>query len=74
MDREPPITICDLYPDLSEAEREEAETNLRRYLNVLVRMAERLHSEGGSINDLPNLTDPSERTNIQDERSKPSNY
>jgi hypothetical protein len=53
------ITIRELYPDFTEEELKEAEENLRGYLGVLIRMAERLHAEGRSINDLPDLT-PSE--------------
>jgi hypothetical protein len=47
-----PITIADLYPQLSEEQQGEAAANLRQYLAVLLRMAERLDSEGKSINDL----------------------
>ena len=47
-----PITIADLYPQLSKEQQEEAEANLRHYLAALLRMAERLDAEGKSINDL----------------------
>jgi hypothetical protein len=52
MNNQKPIIICDLYPDFTREEQEQAETNLRRYLASLLRMAERLESEGRSINDL----------------------
>jgi hypothetical protein len=44
--------ITDLYPEFTKEEREEAEANLRHYLAVLLRMSDRLASEGRSINDL----------------------
>jgi hypothetical protein len=69
-----PITIRDLYPDFRDAELEEAEANLRRYLTVLIRMAERLHAEGRSLSELAELTVLPERSNVQDERSNPSNH
>jgi hypothetical protein len=52
MQDEKQIGIADLYPDFTKAELEEAEANLRRYMAVLVRMSQRLSSEGRSINDL----------------------
>lgn len=84
MDNQAPIAINDLYPNFSAEELEEAEANLRRYLAVLVRMAERLAAEGRSINDLGDsprqaraagdLTVSPEVTNIHDERSNPSSH
>lgn len=53
MKQREPITIADLYPQLSEQQREEAAQNLRQYLAVLLRIAERHDAEGKSINDLP---------------------
>jgi hypothetical protein len=53
MKHEYPITIADLYPELSREQQEEAGANLRQYLAVLLRMTERLECEGKSINDLP---------------------
>lgn len=52
MHADKPITIGELYPKFSKEEREEAEANIRRYLAALLRMVERLASEGRSINDL----------------------
>lgn len=52
MQSQTPITVADLYPEFTKQELEEAETNLRRYLAALLSMAERLESEGRSINDL----------------------
>ena len=52
MQNQTAITISDLYPDFTKQELEEAEANLQRYLAVLLRMSERLSSEGRSISDL----------------------
>ena len=52
MQDQTPIAISDLYPEFSKQELDEAETNLRRYLAVLLRMSDRLASEGRSIDDL----------------------
>ena len=52
MQAEKPITIADVYPEFTKEELDEAEANLRRYLAVLLRMSDRLASEGRSINDL----------------------
>jgi hypothetical protein len=51
MDDRSPITIRGLYPQFTDGELEEAETNFRRYLTVVIAMAERLHLEGRSILD-----------------------
>jgi hypothetical protein len=52
MQDEKQIGLADLYPKFTSVELEEVEANLRRYLAVLLRMSERLESEGRSINDL----------------------
>lgn len=39
------ITIADLYPELSPSERAEAEYNLKRYLNLVWRIYERVRRE-----------------------------
>jgi hypothetical protein len=74
-----PISLHHLYPHLTEAELEIAESNLRRYVAVMVRIYERIRSEQGPEaakrlaygDDLTLL--PSSPT-IPDERSnKPQN-
>lgn len=52
MKNQTPITLADLYPDLTKEARDEADANLRRYLAVLLRMSDRLVGEGRSITDL----------------------
>lgn len=66
-----PITISDLYPDFTEEQREEAEANLRRYLEVLIRMAERLRAEGRSINELADLTCSPGKANVHEKVESP---
>jgi hypothetical protein len=39
-------TIRDLYPDLTEEESVKAEENMERYLELVLRIFERLESEG----------------------------
>lgn len=41
-----PITIRDLYPNMSDAELAEAEANLKAYVAVIVRIYDRLKAEG----------------------------
>ena len=40
------ITLRDLYPHFTEDQLVAAELNIRRYLAVIVRIAERLEAEG----------------------------
>jgi hypothetical protein len=78
MDREQKITLRDLYPTFSEEQIAEAEANFRRYLAVVIGIAERLHREGRSIlDDLetdsgPDLTVSPVSPMIPDERSNNS--
>jgi hypothetical protein len=46
------LTVAELYPELSKEEMDTAAENIRRYLAVLLHMAERLEAEGKTINDL----------------------
>ncbi len=43
-----PPTIRDPYPHFTEAERQEAEDNLDRYLEIVIGIFERLHPDSGS--------------------------
>jgi hypothetical protein len=69
-----PLTIRDLYPDMDEERLLEAEHNLRRYVQIICRIHERLKAEGKSWPGLGtrNLTIgrtssiiPTERSNSQ---------
>jgi len=70
-----PITIRDLYPDMSEDELAVAEANLRRYVASIVRIYERIRAEGGSW-PAPgigsNLTTSGNHPSIPHERSNSS--
>lgn len=62
------VTIRDLYPYFTQEQLDEAEANLRRYLSVMLRIAERLRSEGYCLTD-PDLTRSRPSPTIHDERS-----
>ena len=73
---EKPITIRDLYPHMTEEELAVAEANLKRYVAVIVRIYDRLHSEGKSwpapitcLDHHPDLTLSADDFTIPDERS-----
>jgi hypothetical protein len=68
MPTNPPITLRDLYPEVSEDQLKEAEFNIERYLAVMIRIASRLRSEGCDLSD-PNLTISEPSRTIQRERS-----
>lgn len=63
-------TIRDLYPDCSDEEMEQAEANIRRYLGVITRIAERMAAENRAP-QRGDLTDSEPRATVSDERSKP---
>jgi hypothetical protein len=42
---EEPIRMCDLYPHLNEEQLKEAEENFDRYLEIVLRIYERLNSD-----------------------------
>ncbi len=70
-----PITIRDLYPDMTEPQLQEAEANLRRYIAIIWRIYERLKAEGRPWPGLPargpagDLTVPPGSSTIPTERS-----
>jgi hypothetical protein len=43
--QEEPITMRDLYPHLNEEQLKEAEENFRRYLEIALRIYERIRSD-----------------------------
>ena len=69
MNEEKEITLREIYPEFSDAEIAEAESNIRRYLAVLIRIAERLQAEGYTPDDL-DLTLSGTESIIPGERSK----
>jgi len=74
MPDERPITIKQLYPELSEEELRVAEDNVRRYVAIIWRIYERLKAEGkqwpGIDSEDFNLTDSSGSLTIPNQRSK----
>jgi hypothetical protein len=50
----PPLTIANLYPQLNEEQRKEAEENLERYLALMMRIYNRIQRSQGhqSLNAL----------------------
>jgi hypothetical protein len=52
----PEITIRDLYPHLSEERLQEAEENLERYLEVVLRIYERIQADPEAAACLRSLT------------------
>ncbi len=69
MDKKPPPTLRDLYPDLNDEQLAEVEDTWERYLALVLRIFERLESQTDSsanhltqkANELPcNLQEPNE--------------
>ena len=46
MDQNEPITIGDLYPELSSEEQQEAQKNVENYLRTVKKIYDRLQAEG----------------------------
>lgn len=59
-------TIEDLYPELSPEEQEEAERNLRAYLELVVRIFERIRQQPGGEAILRQLTEDEATRNLED--------
>jgi len=57
MEQHRTITIRDLYPHMSEAELGVAEANLKRYVALIIRIHDRLKSEGKSWPEPPSEFD-----------------
>jgi hypothetical protein len=54
------LTMRDLYPHLNDAQLEEAEENFQRYLEIALRIYERLRAEKGIV-DNRTFDSPNER-------------
>ena len=66
-----PITLRALYPRLSDAQLNQAEANVRCYLAVLMRIADRLNADACPASDAePSLTSCHTNANIP-QRSNP---
>ncbi len=66
------ITLGDLYPLLDQQERSEAEGNLDRYLELALRVYERIRADDLECVQLRALTAPEARSRIQNTGSSPS--
>ena len=66
------ITIRDLYPHLSEAQLKEAEENLGRYLELELRVYERILADPEAYGRFRALTASKQRSTMDGERSNPS--
>ncbi len=62
--QENPISIADLYPDLTTEEQSEAEDNLRRYLAVVRQIFEHIQTEKPKI-----LTELRRRARLRKEKA-----
>ena len=71
MEQHQPTTLRDLYPHFTDEQLEEAEANLERYLAVMMRIAERLRSEGYDLT-APDLTVPEMNASIPDVKVEPN--
>jgi len=59
--KEPDITIRDLYPHFTEEQLKDAEENLRRYLELALRIYERIRSNPDEYARFRSLTDLNRR-------------
>lgn len=64
-------TIRDLYPHLSEEELKEAEENLERYLELSLRMYERIRSDPKAYAQFKALTASNTKATMESYRSNP---
>ena len=62
-------TIEDLYPELSPEQLEEAEQNLRAYLELVVRIFERVRKEPGGEELIQALTEGENGRMVEDGRT-----
>ena len=69
MDKSQPITIRELYPNMTDDELAVAEANLKRYVAAIVRIYDRLTAEGKSWPSPLDLTTYEKDPTIPGERS-----
>ena len=65
-------TIGDLYPALSDQQLKESEENLERYLELALRIYDRIRSDPESYSQFRALTASRHTATIDVERSNPS--
>jgi hypothetical protein len=67
------IKIRDLYPDLDEQQLKDAEENLRSYIEIALRIYERIKATNGSVNN-SSLTPSIVDHRIDHEKVEPTNH
>jgi len=70
-DKEKDITIRDLYPHLNEEQLKEAEDNLERYLELVLRIYERIQKDPQAYSAFKALTASRQYPMMKDKRSNP---
>jgi len=70
-DKEKDITIRDLYPHLNEEQLKEAEDNLERYLELVLRIYERIQKDPQAYSAFKALTASRQNPMMKDKRSNP---
>ncbi len=69
--KEQDITIRDLYPRLNEEQLKEAEENLERYLELVLRIYERIQKDPQAYSALKALTASRQNHMMKEKRSSP---
>jgi hypothetical protein len=69
--RKEEITIRDLYPHLSEDQLKEAEENLERYLELVLRIYERIRGDPKAYSAFKSLTASRQNRMMKDKWSNP---
>jgi hypothetical protein len=64
--------ILDLYPHLTEEQLQEAEENLQRYLELAVRIYERIRTDPKAYSQFRSLTDSGQCPSMHGKRSNTS--
>lgn len=67
--KEQDITIHDLYPRLDEEQLKEAEENLERYLELVLRIYERIQKDSQAYSTFKALTAPRQNLMMKEKRS-----
>lgn len=71
--KKPRVTIRDLYPGLTDEELQEADENLERYVELVLRIYERIRSDPVEYSRFKSLTASQEDHTIQASDSDPIN-
>ena len=72
--RHPAASLRDLYPNLTDAEIAEAEENFTRYLEVVLRIYDRVHNDPDAIERWRALTGTQLVPYDESERSNPTEH